>query len=194
VHYWASLLTNHYFGGVEKLLIVCSYVTRNIKCEVLNEVSIKLVESEGFCQWRITLRISGFVGFDHSRFSNYLEFQTLHKVHKPSDSEFYKTGYTWIIPSSRRLCHVALIGTDVSEERSSSIIRETRIDGLGTTLALTNDRRTLRVTANIVPSSLILVTLMMEALRSSETSVLTRATWRNTPEDRILRSHRRENL
>jgi hypothetical protein len=33
------------------------------------------------------------------------------------------------------------------------------------------------VTSNIVPSALILVTLMMEAIRYSETSVLARATW-----------------
>jgi hypothetical protein len=47
----------------------------------------------------------------------------------------------------------------------------------------------LLVTANVVPSSPILVTLMMEATRTSETSVLTRAVWHYIPEDGVLNSH-----
>jgi hypothetical protein len=76
--------------------------------------------------------------------------------------------------SSGMLRRVAIVGTDVSEELSS---QPASVASYG-----------------YVPSSSILGTLMMEALGSSETSVLTRATRRNIPEDAILHSHRRENL
>jgi hypothetical protein len=52
----------------------------------------------------------------------------------------------------------------------------------------------LLVTANVVPSSPIFVTLMKYALCASETSVFTRATRCNIPEYGILHSHRSENL
>jgi hypothetical protein len=50
------------------------------------------------------------------------------------------------------------------------------------------------VTANVILASLILLALMIGAIRSSETSVLIKATQRNILEDGILHSHSRENL
>jgi hypothetical protein len=69
---------------------------------------------------------------------------------------------------------VALVQTDISEVLSASFIRVTRIDELGTMLAVTSNRRTLR--------------------RNMSYNVLTRATRRNIPEVAILHSHRSENL
>jgi hypothetical protein len=90
--------------------------------------------------------------------------------------------------SSGMFRSVALVRTDDSEEPSASFIRVTIIGELGSTQAATSNRRTLR------RSSPILVTLMKEELGSSETSVITRETRRNIPEDTILHGHRHENL
>jgi hypothetical protein len=52
----------------------------------------------------------------------------------------------------------------------------------------------LLITANVVPSSPVLVIVMIEAIHSSETSVLIRATWRNIQENGTHHSHHPENL
>jgi hypothetical protein len=80
--------------------------------------------------------------------------------------------------SSGMLRRVALVRTDVSEEPRASFIRVTRIGELGTKQAATNNLRMLRRNISSQRAS--------EALGSSETSVLTRATRRNIPEDTIL--------
>jgi hypothetical protein len=92
------------------------------------------------------------------------------------------------IASSGMLRRVALLRTDISEELRASFIRVT------SDLVFLRSVRRLPVTASVIPTSPILVTLMKEALSSSEMSVLTRAVRRNIPEDAILHSHRRENL
>jgi hypothetical protein len=66
---------------------------------------------------------------------------------------------------------LALVRTDVAEELIVCI----RLSVLR-----------LLVTANVVPSSPILVTLMMEAIVSSKALALTKATRRSIPEDGIL--------
>jgi hypothetical protein len=109
--------------------------------------------------------------------------RSLQRPQKPSINP-YREPYEQRMASSGMLRRVVLVRTDVSEEFSTSFIKVTRIGELGTTLAVTS----------IVPSSLILATLMKEALRSSETSVLTRAARHNIPENAILLSHRRKNL
>jgi hypothetical protein len=93
------------------------------------------------------------------------------------------------MPSTGMSHLVAVVRTEVSNECFASVIRVARIGDRGTSAVISN-RRTLLVAANVGPTSPILVTLMMEAIRASETSVL-RATWNNILEDSILHSHRR---
>jgi hypothetical protein len=76
--------------------------------------------------------------------------------------------------SSRGMVRLGALGrTDVSEERSASIVRVTRIGELGTTLAVSSNRRTLR--------------------RISQSDYLQDPHGRNITEG-ILRSHRLEKL
>jgi hypothetical protein len=94
---------------------------------------------------------------------------------------------------SRTWRSIAHVITDVLEERIASIMKGKRIGELGTTLTVSNKRSMLRrnttyieyivfllsvlwllVTANVVPNSPILVTLIMEVIHSSETPVLTK--------------------
>jgi hypothetical protein len=73
--------------------------------------------------------------------------------------------------SSGMLRRVALVRNDISEELGASFIRVKRIAELGTTPAVTSNRRTLvflrslcwlLVRASVIPSSAFLVTLMKE--------------------------------
>jgi hypothetical protein len=57
--------------------------------------------------------------------------------------------------SSGMLRRVVLVRTDVSEEPSASVIMVTRIGELGTTLAATSNRRTLRRNRHNIPEDTI---------------------------------------
>jgi hypothetical protein len=130
-----------------------------------------------------------------------LKKHSRHKVHNEIKSKLMhnlRFSRPWLrrMPPCGILRIVALVRTDVSQERVVFILGMTRIGELGTTLA-TISWSALRkilflrsvfrllVNTNVVPSSPILVTLILEAIYFSETSVLIRDTRRNIPEDDI---------
>jgi hypothetical protein len=82
------------------------------------------------------------------------------------------------------LRRVDLVRTDVSEEIIASITRVTRIGELRSPLVITSNRSKLRRNTIVI----------MEAIRSSETSVLTKSTWGHIPEVGFFPSPHRENL
>jgi hypothetical protein len=103
----------------------------------------------------------------------------------------------WRMPSSGMLCRVNIVGTNVSEERSASIITVPIIGDLGT-LPVTSNRRTLR--RNISCQLLLRFLLVHRCCRLDGGSAmflwnvgLTRATRHYIPEGAILHSHCREN-
>jgi hypothetical protein len=122
---------------------------------------------------------------------NYSTGSSLYRACQPSEQLNLRYGQPhpkcctptlWRMAPSGMWCRVALVRTVVSEEFSAYFIRVVKIVELKTTLAVTSNRRIvflrsvrrLLVTANL-PSSQILVILMMEALSSFETSVLTKS-------------------
>jgi hypothetical protein len=100
-------------------------------------------------------KIWGFHGGDYEecRLLGYINpVRTSQETHYISDTEPSRLmlrkilrfhGDDWRMASSGMLWRVALVKTEVSRERSASFIRVTRNGKLGTTLAVTNSRRTL---------------------------------------------------
>jgi hypothetical protein len=102
-----------------------------------------------------------------------------------------KQFFTKRMPSSRMWCLVALIRTEVSEEHTAHIIRVKGISKLEMAWVVTRNWNLLRrnnsvlqllVNANANLSSLILFTLLMGTMCSSETSIPAEATRRHNSE------------
>jgi hypothetical protein len=98
----------------------------------------------------------------------------------------------WRMPYSGMWRRVALVRTDVSRGETYSLHHlDQDNQQLGAMLEVPSNGS---IFVLVIPSSLIPSTLMMDRIRSSETSILTRVTRRHISEDGILYIHRRENL
>jgi hypothetical protein len=71
--------------------------------------------------------------------------------------------------------HVALVRTEVSKKLSASIIRVTRIGELGTTLAVTSNRRTLRI--NVLNVLIRTIKFVTEEYAPGEISSMGKYSW-----------------
>jgi hypothetical protein len=74
--------------------------------------------------------------------------------------------------SSGMLRRVALVRNDVSEELSAPFIRVTRIGELGTTLAVTSNRRTLRRNTSVLVWHIVLCIGDLDVFRSNRSRKL----------------------
>jgi hypothetical protein len=77
------------------------------------------------------------------------------------------------------LCPVTVVRTDVWKELGATVVRVTKISELGTTLAVTSKRSTLRKNASVASYGQIF----------PSSTVLTKITQRNIPEEGILHSY-----
>jgi hypothetical protein len=104
------------------------------------------------------------------------------------------------MPSSEMLRRVALVRSDISEEAYRLHHQGDKNRRARNNVSSNYQSKLLRgvirllVTANVVPSLSILVTLMTEKISSSETSAPTKVTRHNIPQDGIHHSHGREIL
>jgi hypothetical protein len=87
-------------------------------------------------------------------------------IYRHNESKKIKC-YFLRIPFSGMLRFVALVRTDVSEEISASIIRVRGISELGTTLAVTTNRRTLRRNTKCVGCHILLTLFLVHRFLSS---------------------------
>jgi hypothetical protein len=105
---------------------------------------------------------------------------------------FDRLNSSWRMATSGMLCYVTSVGNDVSEERSASFIRVTRIGELGT-LAVTSNWRMLRRNARFL-FHWFLSLWWRRRYVPPKRRFLQEPQWRNIPEDAILHSHHHEYL